>query len=84
MTTVCRYQIPYMERVWGRAWERFRNRRVRGVRADRERPEIHYMTSPLRAAAVRAADPHGTNVWAVTGFQKANAASVADIMSALA
>jgi nitronate monooxygenase len=47
-------------------------------------PEIHYMTSPLRAAAVRAGDPHGTNVWAGTGFQKAKAASVADIMSALA
>jgi nitronate monooxygenase len=47
-------------------------------------PEIHYMTSPVRAAAVRAGDPHGTNVWAGTGFQKAKAASVADIMSALA
>ena len=33
-------------------------------------PEIHYMTSPLRAAAVRAGDPHGTNVWAGTGFQE--------------
>jgi nitronate monooxygenase len=47
-------------------------------------PEIHYLTSPVRAAAVRAGDPHGTNVWAGTGFQKAKAASVADIMSALA
>ena len=42
------------------------------------------MTSPLCDAAVRAADPHGTNVWAGTGFQKAKAASAADIMSALA
>ena len=33
-------------------------------------PEIHYLTSPLRAAAVRAGDPHGTNVWAGTGFQE--------------
>ncbi len=47
-------------------------------------PEIHYMTSPVRAAAVRAGDPHGTNVWAGTGFQKAKAASVADIMASLA
>jgi nitronate monooxygenase len=47
-------------------------------------PEIQYMASPLRAAAVRAGDPPGTNVWAGTGFQKAKAASVADIMSALA
>jgi nitronate monooxygenase len=47
-------------------------------------PEIHYLTSPVRAAAVRAGDPHGTNVWAGTGFQKARAASVAEIMAGLA
>ena len=47
-------------------------------------PEIHYLTSPLRAAAVRAGDPHGTNVWAGTGYRKAKAASVAEIVSALA
>jgi nitronate monooxygenase len=47
-------------------------------------PEIHHMTSPLRAAAVRAGDPHGTNVWAGTGYRKAKAAPVAEIMSALA
>jgi nitronate monooxygenase len=46
-------------------------------------PEIHYLTSPVRAAAVRAGDPHGTNVWAGTGYQKARAASVAEIMSEL-
>jgi nitronate monooxygenase len=47
-------------------------------------PEIHHMTSPLRAAAVRAGDPHGTNVWAGTGFQKARTGTVAEIMSSLA
>jgi nitronate monooxygenase len=46
-------------------------------------PEIHYLTSPLRAAAVRAGDPHGTNVWAGTGYPKAKAASVAEIMKSL-
>lgn len=46
-------------------------------------PEIHYMTSPLRAAAVRAGDPHGTNVWAGTGYRQAKAAPVAEIFSAL-
>lgn len=46
-------------------------------------PEIHYLTSPLRAAAVRAEDPHGTNVWAGTGFPKAKAAPVAAIMAEL-
>ena len=47
-------------------------------------PEIHYLTSPLRAASVRAGDPHATNVWAGTGFRQAKAASVAEIMGELA
>ncbi|UNB54474.1 nitronate monooxygenase [Mycolicibacterium sp. YH-1] len=47
-------------------------------------PEIHYLTSPLRAAAVRAGDPHGVNVWAGTGFRKAKAAPVADIIASVA
>ena len=47
-------------------------------------PEIHYLTSPVRAASVRAGDPHATNVWAGTGFQKAKAAPVAEIMGELA
>ena len=43
-------------------------------------PEVHYMTGPLRAASVRAGDPHGVNVWAGTGFRNATAGSVADVM----
>jgi nitronate monooxygenase len=46
-------------------------------------PEVHYLTSPLRAAAVRAGDPHGTNIWAGTKFRKAATGSVADIMATL-
>ncbi|ULE31572.1 nitronate monooxygenase [Mycobacterium sp. IDR2000157661] len=46
-------------------------------------PEVHYLTSPLRAAAIRAGDPHGFNVWAGTGFAKAVAGPVADIMRTL-
>lgn len=46
-------------------------------------PEIHYLTGPLRAASVRAGDPHGTNVWAGTGFKSIKAAPVADIMNDL-
>jgi nitronate monooxygenase len=46
-------------------------------------PEIHYLTSPLRAASVRAGDPHATNVWAGTGFRKARAAPVAEIINDL-
>jgi nitronate monooxygenase len=46
-------------------------------------PEVHYLTSPLRAAAIRAGDPHAVNVWAGTGFRKAAAGPVADIIAAL-
>jgi nitronate monooxygenase len=46
-------------------------------------PEIHYLTSPLRAASIRSGDPHGTNMWAGTGFREAKAASVAAIMKGL-
>ena len=43
-------------------------------------PEIHYLTGPLRAGSGRAGDPHGTNVWAGTGFKSIRSAPVADIM----
>ncbi len=46
-------------------------------------PEIHWLTSPLRAAAVRAGDPHAINVWAGTGFRHVTTGSVAEIISHL-
>ena len=46
-------------------------------------PEVHYLTSPLRAAAVRAGDPHGVNVWAGTGFRQAIAGPAAEIIRTL-
>jgi len=46
-------------------------------------PQVHYLTSPLRAASVRAGDPHAVNVWAGTGFRKARTGSVASIMEGL-
>lgn len=46
-------------------------------------PEVHYLTSPLRAASVRAGDPHAVNVWAGTGFRQAQTGSVAAIIDAL-
>ncbi|MFI5510879.1 nitronate monooxygenase [Mycobacterium sp. NPDC051804] len=46
-------------------------------------PEVHYLTSPVRAAAVRAGDPHGVNVWAGTGFRAVCAGSVAEIFARL-
>ena len=47
-------------------------------------PQIHWMTSPLRAAAVRAGDPQAVNVWAGTGFRKARPGTVAEIIGRLA
>lgn len=46
-------------------------------------PQVHYLTSPLRAAAVRAGDPHGTNIWAGTGFRLAESAPAAAIIEKL-
>jgi nitronate monooxygenase len=46
-------------------------------------PEIHYLTGPVRAASVRAGDPHGTNVWAGTGFKSIRSGSTADIIGSL-
>lgn len=46
-------------------------------------PEIHYLTGPVRAASVRAGDPHAANVWAGTGYRKARTGSVADIIASL-
>ncbi|PXX08042.1 nitronate monooxygenase [Mycolicibacterium moriokaense] len=46
-------------------------------------PQVHWLTSPLRQASVRAGDPHAVNVWAGTGFQKIGTGSVADIMARL-
>lgn len=46
-------------------------------------PEVHYLTGPLRAASVRAGDPHGTNVWAGTGFASIRTGPVADIIADL-
>ncbi len=47
-------------------------------------PEVHYMTSPIRRAAVAAGDPNGTNLWAGTGFAHAQARPAADIVTGLA
>ena len=43
-------------------------------------PEVHWLTSPLRAASVRAGDPNDTNVWAGTGYRDAKTGSVATLM----
>jgi nitronate monooxygenase len=47
-------------------------------------PEIGELTGPVRAASVKAGDPHGTSLWAGTAFPRAKAGSAAEIMGELA
>lgn len=46
-------------------------------------PEVHYLTSPVRAASVRAGDPHATNIWAGTGYRNIGTGPAAQIIAAL-
>jgi len=46
-------------------------------------PEVHYLTSPLRAASVRAGDPHAASLWAGTGYRRAQPAPAATIVETL-
>ncbi|MGY4709906.1 nitronate monooxygenase [Mycolicibacterium sp. CBM1] len=46
-------------------------------------PEVNQLTGPIRAAAVAAGDPHGTNLWAGTSWRSISGGSAADIVAAL-
>lgn len=69
----------------GRFARGLRNRFVEdhGADAPLGYPEVHYLTSPLRAAAVRVGDPQAAALWAGTGYRQAQAASVAAIIETL-
>ncbi|VXC73697.1 Putative oxidoreductase, 2-nitropropane dioxygenase family protein [Arthrobacter sp. 9V] len=43
-------------------------------------PAIHHLTSPVRAAASAAGDPHRLNLWAGTGWKQAREGSAADVV----
>ncbi len=47
-------------------------------------PEVNQLTGPIRAAAVAAGDPHGTNLWAGTQWRSISVGAAADIVAALA
>lgn len=47
-------------------------------------PTLHYLTAPLRAAAVAAGDPNGTNLWAGTGWREAREEPAADVVARFA
>ena len=52
--------------------------------APRGYPEIHHLTSPLRAAARRAGDADVPNLWAGTGWRSAHAAPAGEIVRGVA
>jgi nitronate monooxygenase len=47
-------------------------------------PQIHHLTGPVRAAAVKAGDPHSTNLWAGTDFRHATGGPAGAIVTKLA
>jgi len=70
----------------------FTGRRARGIvnRFMREHPDapsayphVHYLTSPLRAAARAAGEPELINLWAGTRFAHAEARPAAEVVAAL-
>jgi NAD(P)H-dependent flavin oxidoreductase YrpB (nitropropane dioxygenase family) len=46
-------------------------------------PALHYLTSPLRAAAHAAGDPERVNLWAGAGYRHARTGPVADMVKKL-
>ncbi|SDK54274.1 nitronate monooxygenase [Arthrobacter sp. ov407] len=46
-------------------------------------PAVHHLTAPLRAAAAAAGDAERLNLWAGTGWRKAQAGPVADVVHGL-
>jgi nitronate monooxygenase len=71
----------------------FSGRRARGIvnefmrehdaHAPRGYPRVHYLTSPLRAAARADGDAERINLWAGTGYRDAIAAPAAEIVARL-
>ena len=47
-------------------------------------PTLHYLTAPLRAAAVASGDPQGTNLWAGTGWREAREETAAEVVARFA
>jgi nitronate monooxygenase len=46
-------------------------------------PAVHHLTAPIRAAATAAGDAERLNLWAGTGWQKAQAGPVAAVVHGL-
>jgi nitronate monooxygenase len=46
-------------------------------------PAVHHLTAPLRAAAAAAGDPERLNLWAGTGWKRAQSGPVAGVLAGL-
>jgi nitronate monooxygenase len=46
-------------------------------------PAVHHLTAPLRAAAAAAGDPERLNLWAGTGWQRAQSGPLAAVLAGL-
>lgn len=68
----------------GRQARALENEFVRGhPEAPEAYPAVHHLTAPLRAAATAAGDAERLNLWAGTGWQKAQAGPVAGVVQGL-
>ena len=94
LTTEAGTSPPHREALKGDAETRltraFTGRRARGIVnrflldhdpfALRGYPEIHYLTAPIRAAARELGDAGGINLWAGTGYRRAQEASASELV----
>jgi len=48
-----------------------------------EYPQVHHLTTTVRADAARRGDPHGLALWAGTGFREASTGPAAAVLAAL-
>ena len=86
--------VPHRHALGGDAETRltraFTGRRARGIAnrfmfdhdsfAPRAYPELHYVTTPIRAAARELGDADGINLWAGTSYRRAQEASASELV----
>ncbi|GAA1480401.1 nitronate monooxygenase [Gordonia sinesedis] len=78
-----RYTDTLVTRAFsGRSARSLRNRfaEQHSATAPAAYPHVHHVTKPLRAAAAKAGDPDGVNLWAGTGWRAARSGPVRELM----
>lgn len=81
-----RFTETVVTRAFSGRWARGLRNRFADEHADAPSgyPEIHYLTRPLRAAAIAAGDPDVPNLWAGTGWRAITSEPAADIVQRIA